>query len=216
MPALRLPAVALAAASLAILSAPMAAAPEKPYRIVAGARVKGTKDAAPAATTLARTTIKGLTVSVEYADGGKRAAFLKTIDPGLADPFASPPGQPERYLAFVVGFQNDAASEVQFQPGNVALISDHKENVFPVDVTDLYMGAERAGRDDLQAVIDRATRTIFDSSTTIVAGGRLARLLVFRPLKERWKMFQVHFSFLQIGSETHTITFTFHKEEISG
>lgn len=213
----RLPAALVVAASLAILSAPMTAAPEKPFRIVAGARVKGAQQPTdPSADTLARTTVKGLTVTVEYADGGRRAAFLKTLDPGLPDPFAAPAGQPDRYLAFVVAFRNDGPSEVQFQPGNVALISDHKESSFPIDVADLYMGAERAGRDDLQGVIDRSTETIFDSSTTIPPGGRLARLLVFRPLKDRWKMFQVHFSFLQIGSDTHTISFTFHKEEIPG
>jgi hypothetical protein len=59
-------------------------------------------------------------------------------------------------------------------------------------------------------------RLIYDSSTTIPDGTRMERLLVFRSLteKEKWKEFAMHFSFIQIDSDTHTLSFTYHKQVI--
>lgn len=204
-------ALALGAWGISVPSPPSA----KPYRLVAGSLPKKpSKDApAPPSTPQATTYLKGVTVTIEYADAERRAAFLKTIDPELKDPFASPPGALERAIVFVVGFENQSRGEVQFQPGNVVLISNHGDRSFPIDLTDVYLGAERAGNNDLQTVIDRTTRIMFDSATTIPAGARRARLLAFRQLEgSKWQELQIHFSFLEIEGETHTLSFIFHKE----
>ena len=83
-------------------------------------------------------------------------------------------------------------------------------------MTDLYMSAERAGIEDLQQVIDGSSRIMFDSSTSIPSGGRVTRLLAFRPIEGDWRQVQVLFSYIQIGAETHTLSFPFHKETIGG
>jgi hypothetical protein len=57
---------------------------------------------------------------------------------------------------------------------------------------------------------------MFDSSTPIPSGTSKSRLLAFRPLEGKWRQFQVHFSFLQVGTETHSASFTFRKEPIGG
>jgi hypothetical protein len=158
-----------------------------------------------------RTAVKNVMVSVEYADPARREQYLKEIDAGFRDPFATP-GRPDRCLTFVVAFDNKAAEDVVFQPGNVVLITNRGEQAFPLDVTDFYLRAERTGAGDLQKVIDRTTEVIFDSSTTIPSGQKRVRLLAFRPIEGKWDQFQLHFSFLQVGSETHTMSFTFHKE----
>lgn len=211
-------ATALTAVALVLPAAPaIAAKPAPKYRIAAGAAPKKAPkvSAASPATTVVRATIEGLTVSVEYADAARRADFLKTVDPQLIDPFAAVPGKPERALVFVVGFQNDTDGEVQFQPGNVVLMTDRGDHEYPLDLTDIYIGAERAKDQDLETVIDRTTRVMFDSATTIPAGGRRARLLAFKPLENaKWTQFQVHFSFLQIAGETHKMFFTFHKQTL--
>lgn len=205
-----------ATAFVAIDPGAFAAKPPSQYRIAAGAAPK--KDppkgsAAAPVTTVARSMVKGVTVSVEYADAARRAEFLKTVDPELVDPFAATPGKPERALVFVVGFDNGTDGEVQFQPGNVVLMTDRGDRDFPLDLTDIYLGAERAGDQDLENVIDRTTRVMFDSATTIPAGARRARLLAFKPLENpKWRQFQLHFSFLQIKGETHTLSFSFHKQ----
>ncbi|HYV18092.1 MAG TPA: hypothetical protein VFC25_03570 [Verrucomicrobiae bacterium] len=190
--------------------------PAPQYRIAAGAPSKKAppKDAPPAPiTTIASSTIKGVTVSVEYADAARRAAYLKTVDPDLIDPFAPAKGKPERALVFVVGFQNDTAGEVQFQPGNVMLVTDAGDHDYPLDLTDIYIGAERAGDQDLEHVIDRTTRVLFDSATTIPPGGHMARLLAFKPLESpKWRQFSLQFSFIQIAGETHDVSFAFHKQ----
>ena len=189
--------------------------PAKPYRLVAGSLPKKPpKDApAPASTPQAMTSLKGVTVTLEYADGARRAAFLKTVDPELKDPFASRPGALEPAIVFVVGFENQSRAEVQFQPGNVVLMSNHGDRSFPIDLTDVYLGAEHTGNEDLQRVIDRTTKIMFDSATTIPVGARRARLLAFRQLEgSKWQELQIHFSFLQIEGETHTLSFIFHKE----
>jgi hypothetical protein len=91
-------------------------------------------------------------------------------------------------------------------------LTDHGERDFPLDMSDLYMRAERVGMTDLQGVIDRATAILFDSSTPILSGRSASRLLAFSPIEGKWKQFQVHFAFLQVGTETHSAAFTFSKE----
>ena len=207
-------AAALATAAFLAPAAPVEAAKPAPkYRITAGAAPKKAPPKGAPVTTVSRAMLKGLTVSVEYADASRRAEFLKTVDPQLVDPFAAVPGKPERAIVFVVGFQNDTEGEVQFNPGNVVLMTDRGDRDFPLDLTDIYIGAERAKDQDLETVIDRTTRVMFDGATTIPAGARRARLLAFKPLENpKWKQFQLHFSFLQILGETHTMSFTFHKQ----
>ena len=221
--AFRLAAVAalVAAAAAAVLepSTPIASTKPAPkYRIAAGAAPKKAppKDAPPVpVTTIASSNIKGVTVSVEYADAARRAAFLKTVDPNLIDPFAPGPGKPERALVFVVGFENDTASEVQFQPGNVMLITDHGDHDHPLDLTDIYIGAERSGDQDLEHVIDRTTRVLYDSATTIPAGAHAARLIAFKPLDNpNWRQFSLQFAFIQVAGETHSVSFAFHKQMV--
>src|SRR5207245_466268 len=69
---------------------------------------------------------------------------------------------------------------------------------------------------DPQAAIDAARPFIFDSSTTIPRGRRLTRLLVFGPLPDRWKGLLLHFSFIEIGSEAHTLSLPFHRQILAG
>lgn len=208
----------VSAASSLLLDPALAAKPVPKARIVAGAAPKKAPpkgSPAPPVTTIAQTTIKGVTVSVEYADAARRAEYLKTVDPKLTDPFAPPPGKPERALVFVVGFQNDTDGEVQFQPGNVMLVTDRGDHDYPMDLTDIYIGAERAGDKNLENVIDRTTSVMFDSATTIPPGAHSARLLAFKPLESpNWKQFSLQFAFIQIAGETHSVSFAFHKQII--
>jgi hypothetical protein len=161
--------------------------------------------------TTSRFTLEGLTVLVDFLEPPARRAFIETLDPDADDPFAVAPGRPERYHAFRVTFDNDSRGDVIFQPGNVLLITDRQEQQFPVDLTDLYRLAVRAEAADPERMVDRVNGLIFDSSTTIPRGERLSRLLLFGPLPVKWKQFRLHFSFLQIGTETHTVSFIFHR-----
>jgi hypothetical protein len=196
---------------------PIASTPEAPYTVAAGVYVK-TKKGAPRPPSIAttRSAVLGLTVSVEYADAARRAEYLRAIDPALRDPFAAGPGGRERALTFLIGFANDSKQVAVFQPGNVALLPNRGYQSFPLDMTDLYMSAERAGIEDLQQVIDRSSRIMFDSSTSIPSGGRVTRLLAFHPIEGNWRELQILFSYIQIGSETHSLSFPFHKETIGG
>ena len=99
-----------------------------------------------------------------------------------------------------------------FQPGNVVLITDRKHQGFPIDITDLYLQAERAGVGDAQRAVNKVVELMFDSSTTIRSGRKMERLLVFRQLPEKGKELVMHFSYFQIHAETHTLSFTYHKQ----
>jgi hypothetical protein len=205
---------------VAILSVPRptlaAAKPPVPFDIFAGAWAKPDKDAPAPRVKLVRSSVKGLNVTVEHAPPGRRAEFLKTIAADIEDPFATPAGRPDRVVAFIVTFRNEGREQAVFNPGNVAIVTDKNERLFPLDMTDMYMSAERQGVEDLQAVIDRSSQVLFDSSTVIPTATGLARLVVFRPIEGKWKQFRVHFSHLQVGRETHTLSFTFHKQEEKG
>jgi hypothetical protein len=191
-----------------------ASKPPVPYDVFAGAWIKPDKKAPlPPGVRIVRSNMKGLGVSVEYATPARRAEFLRTLGDAVDDPFAPVAGRRDRVVAFIVSFNNQGREQVVFNPGNVSLITDHNERSFPLDMTDMYRAAEQRGVEDLQAVIDHSSAVMFDSSTIIPSGSGMARLVVFKPIEGKWKQFQVHFSFLQIGRETHSMSFTFHKRE---
>ena len=185
------------------------------YRLVPGPYdKKRVADAgAPASS---QTTLKGLTVLVEPLEPKGRAAFIEQIKPGMADPFAPAPGRPEQFMVFRVAFDNRTGFPVTFQPGNVVIITKRQAHRFPLDFTDLYLQAERAGIDNPQRATNRVIALIYDTSTTIPDGTRMERLLVFRPLAEddKWREFGMHFSFIQIDSDTHTLSFMYHKQPL--
>ncbi len=201
---------------LALLPRPSAvrARDAAPFRIAAGPYARKTE--AGGGPLAGRLTLKGVTVQVEYLDAPGRAAFIRTIDPKAGDPLAVPSGRGEAFTSFRGEFDNASESDVTFQPGNVVLITDRNEQQFPIDLTDLYRAAEAGETSDPQRLIDRAARFIFDSSTTVPKGKHLARLLLFGPLPAKWREFRLHFSYLQIGTETHTLSFPFHRQSIAG
>ena len=202
-------------ATLGFAPAAAAAKAPAPFRILPGPYDKD-GPSGPGAPVASRFTLRGVTVAVELLLGESRAAFIKSLDPKATDPFAPPPGRPELYRTFLLAFENNAPVEVTFQPGNVVLVTDRDEQQFPIDTSALYLAEARRGVTDPQPVLDRVAPLIFESSTTIPSGGHLERLLVFGPLPEKWKEFRLHFSYLQIGPETHTVSFTFHKQPLKG
>jgi hypothetical protein len=208
----RVPPAVLALLAVAAGSSALAAPRDTDsYRVLAG--VYSRKDVkAGAGNPVARAALGELTIAVEYLDPGARAAFVRAIAPAMPDPFAVRPGRPEIYSAFRVSFNNRSGSDVQFQPKNVVLLTDRKTQDFAVDLTDLYRGAEMAGLSDPERVFDRLAPIVFDSGTTIARGTSLERLLVFGPFPAKWRDLQLHFSFLQIGTETRTVSFNFHKQ----
>ena len=199
------------------MAAAVAGSRPAPYRIVPGPFVKKPPPEADGAVPSAsRFSLGGLTVQIELVGDRPRAEFIRSIDGRSGDPFAASPGAPPRFHTFRVLFDNRTAESVVFQPGNVVLVTDRAEQQFAIDITDVYMQAARSGRADPDAAVARVAPLIFDSSTTIPPNQRLEKLLVFGPLPERWKEFRLHFSFLQIGTETHTVSFLFHRRPVKG
>jgi len=212
------PLILLAVAALAGAPGPRAvgsAREEGPYRVLAGAYSR--KDAKTGTGgTVVRAVLGELTIAVEFLDPGAREAFVRSIAPAMPDPFAARPGRPEAFSVFRVSFTNRSGVDVQFQPQNVVLLTDRKTQEFPVDLTDLYRSAEMAGASDPERVFERLTPMMFDSATTIAKGTSLERLLVFGPFPAKWKDLRLNFSFLQIGTETRTVSFDFHKQPDKG
>lgn len=193
----------------------LAAVEDAPYRILPGPRPK--KPAmAPGRRAASRTTVRGLTVEVEFLQPEDRAAFIRTLEPAAGDPFATGAGRPEIYHAFRLTFENGSPADVTFQPGNLLLIAAPKEQQRPLDLTDLYRIAARAEGGDPDGAMASVAGLIYDSSITIPRGRTASRLVVFGPLPPKWKEFRLLFSFLQIGTETHSLSFTFHKQVVEG
>ena len=185
------------------------------YRVLAG--IYSRKEArSGAGNPVAHAALGELSIAVEFLEPAARAAFVRSIAPAMPDPFAVRPGRPEMYSVFRVSFSNRSGADVQFQPKNVVLLTDRKTQDFPVDLTDLYRGAEMAGLSDPERVFERLAPIVFDSGTTIAKGTSLERLLVFAPFPAKWRDLQLHFSFLQIGTETRTVSFNFHKQSSKG
>src|SRR2546426_1298598 len=104
---------AIALASIAaILGVPAGASSRdpSPYRILAGPYSK--KDAKNGGGhSAAHAALRGLAITVEFLEPEARAAFVKSIDPSLSDPFAARAGRPEIYSAFRVAFDNRSSAE---------------------------------------------------------------------------------------------------------
>ena len=212
-------AVAIATAVLFCDAAvrPIAAAkPEKPYTVYAGAYVKPQKGETPPKVKVTKSFLKGLTVTVEVADQARRTEFLTSIDPGMGDLFPARAGRPDRRLAFIVTLENAGPEMVVFNPGNIAMATDKAEHVFPLDQADFYMAAEAAKVADLQRVLYRTSQVLFEQSVAIRPGEGVTRLVLFKALESKWQQLQVHFSYVQIGSDTHTMSFSFHKQTLEG
>lgn len=212
-------AVAIAAAVLFCDAAirPIAAAkPEKPYTVYAGAYVKPKKGETPPKVKVTKSYLKGLAVTVEVADQARRTEFLTSIDPGMGDLFPARAGRPDRRLAFIVTLENSGPEMVVFNPGNIAMATDKAEHVFPLDQADFYMAAEAAKVADLQRVLDRTSQVLFEQSVALRPGEGVTRLVLFKALESKWQQLQVHFSYVQIGSDTHTMSFSFHKQTLEG
>lgn len=185
-----------------------------PFRVMPGPYSKKAIESVAGSPT-SHFSIKGLAISVEFLEPDARASFLRKAASGVSDPFAVPPGRPEIYHAVRVVFENRSTGDVVFQPGNVMLLTDRKAPQYAMDLTDLYRAAAHADSDPDQ-VFDRLSPAIFDSSTEIPKGRTIERLLVFGPFPPKWKELRVNFSFLQIGAETHSVSFMFHRQPVGG
>jgi len=186
-----------------------------PFRVMPGPYSKKAIESGVRSTTTSHFSIKGLAITVEFLEPDARASFLRKAASGASDPFAVPPGRPEIYHAVRVVFENRSTGDVVFQPGNVMLLTDRKAPQYAMDLTDLYRAAAHADSDPDQ-VFDRLSPAIFDSSTEIPKGRTIERLVVFGPFPPKWKELRVNFSFLQIGAETHSVSFMFHRQPVGG
>jgi hypothetical protein len=209
------PILASGLVGLALASGAWAGAKEPaPFRVLPGPYSKKAIESRGGGTT-SHFSIKGLAITVEFLEPDARASFLRKAASGASDPFAVPPGRPEIYHAVRVVFENRSTGDVVFQPGNVMLLTDRKAPQYAMDLTDLYRAAAHADIDPDQ-VFDRLSPAIFDSSTEIPKGRTIERLLVFGPFPPKWKELRVNFSFLQIGAETHSVSFMFHRQPVGG
>jgi hypothetical protein len=187
----------------------------KTYRILAGP-YSSQPIAPPFPAAVTTTHLKGLNVSVEYLEPEARAAFVAAALPGQQDLFAGGSIGPDPFRAFRVRIANGASEDLTLQPGNIVLVTDKGEQQFPIDLTDLYRLALHAKAADPDRMVRGVTRVMFDGSTLVRAGGTLERLIVFGAMPEKWREFRVVFSFLQIGAETHSLTFLFHRHPVAG
>lgn len=201
---------------LALASYVLARAKEpEPFRVLPGPYSRKAIESGVRSTTASHFSIKGLAITVEFLEPDARAAFLRKAASVASDPFAVPPGRPEIYHAVRVVFENQSRADVVFQPGNVMLLTDRKAPQYAIDLTDIYRAAAHA-ESDTEQVFERLAPAIFDSSTEIPKGRTLERLLVFGPFPPKWKELRVNFSFLQIGAETHSVSFMFHRQPVGG
>ncbi len=184
------------------------------FRILAGPYSKKAAQAG-VGTAISHFTIKGLTITVEFLEPEGRASFVSKAASGAPDPFAVPPGRPEIYHAVRVAFDNRSNADVMFQAGNVVLLTDRKAPEYAIDLTDVYRTAAQS-EENPERVFDRLAPAIFDSTTEIPRGRTIERLLVFGPLRPKWKELRLNFSFVQIGTETHSVAFTFHRQPLGG
>ena len=145
-------------------------------------------------------------------DGAAVARAIRAeVAAGIAD-LVTRTGASPRLAALLVG--DDPASRVYVR-NKIAACHEvgirSEEVLLPASTTQ-----EEVGVADPEQTMDRIKPIIFDSTTTIPKGKTVERLLVFGPFPPKWKELQLQFSFLQVGTETHSASFNFHKQPRKG
>jgi hypothetical protein len=156
-------------------------------------------------------TLKGVTFRIRFLDAATaRGAIAKGLGrdldllPGRVDERA--PG----YLVFVLEVANDAAQDVNFNPGQARLATDKGDMNFALDYSALYGVAMRLGPD--APSLEVLATIFFDRAVTIRPGGSVRKLLAFEaPKEDRFKGFEVILAEVNVGPLATDAVFQFRK-----
>lgn len=136
----------------------------------------------------------GCAVRLQMIDDEERQAFLLHATGLATDPFAGRPGQPPRFLSFLLELENRTEGEVALNPLDCWLMTNRKQIETPLGLTDLSFDYHVAGS-DLPPAYENIGRVLLAHRITVKPGKSLHGLLVYRAVDAAAKTFRVEIQF---------------------
>jgi hypothetical protein len=194
---------------IASLGLIVSAAQDEPRRLVP-------KPDEPGADTLVGSTWvsedEGYALRLQRIDAAQRLAYIEHMTGLTTDPFASKPGQPPRYLSFVLEIQNRGDQPLQFDPRKCWLITGKKEIQSPLEMTDLSFQYRTIGQ-ELPPAYARAGSALFGHIVDLRAGESQAGLLVFRAVPAKTRRYSVDAQIVLANGSVAKITGFYAREK---
>ena len=142
-------------------------------------------------------------IRIELLNDEKRGLFLKSAGIETGDPFSTA-NIGWRTFTFLIRVTNLGDQEVQLRPQSFFFITKGPvSNSTPCDFTCLIAAGERAelSRDEGK----RLLQAVMDTSSTLTAGGKISKLLVFTRMPDAFKKFVLDLDGFSVGGEVFRV-----------
>lgn len=177
---------------------------EGPYTIVPAVGAQTEVGAGIESVTVHR---EGLTAEIAYVTGVPRRRMMEATLGIQFDPFASPPGQPQKLHTFVVSLENSSSRRLTLNPSTCRMRTDTDQVSYGADYTLLYQmfGSGKA------LTMEQVQKVAYDRPLALDPGGKARKLLVFEDLPGGWQNLLVALPLETDGLGTFDLTAPFRK-----
>jgi len=131
-----------------------------------------------------------ITIHLRQVNDEERRNFIGQVTGLGIDPFASPAGEPARFLTYLVRIVNDGDESLEFNPVHSWLTTNRKEILYPIGLTDLQSIYHEGGL-ELPAAYERIAPAVLEYARTIERGTTIAGLLVYSMVNARTRSCQI-------------------------
>ena len=146
-----------------------------------------------------------------------RQAYLERNVGLAADPFAGPPGEPARFISFLLAIENRGSDALLFNPLK-AWLKSHNMVSTPIRMSDLSFDYRVAGA-ELPPAYLRVRSALLEMPVTVESGQAVSGLLVFRAVGPKTRRFTVDVDFVLPSGDAVRLSAAYRrltKKEIKG
>lgn len=155
----------------------------------------------------------GFTLRLQQITPRQRLEFIEKRTGVATDPFASPPGQPDRFLAFVLQLQNNGGDTLTFRSQQAWMITDKNEHNNPLGMDTLRSNFSVMGG-EMSPAYERVTQAFIPSSANIAGGESMVGVLIYRQFKATTKRFKIEIKLTTADGEVSTVTTPYRRRKL--
>jgi len=155
----------------------------------------------------------GFTLRLQRIDAEQRLAFIKARTGVATDPFASPPGQPDRFVGFVMQLENNGGNTLNFRSQQAWMITDKNEHNNPIGIDTLRSSYSVMGG-EMSSAYERVTQAFIPSGLSLAGGESTAGVLMYRRFKSKTKRFKIEIQLTTADGEVSTVTATYRRRKL--
>ena len=130
-------------------------------------------------------------IELQEIDEVGRLAFIKHRTGLNTDPFASRPGEPTRFLTFVLAIQNRGSSSLSFNPKSCWLTTNRKKDLqTPFGLYDLSFSYRLTDR-EMPEAYHNVGPALFEDSLLLDGGETASGLLIYEALHPKTRSLRI-------------------------